>query len=135
MSAKMDCFAKRTVAEIIHRYLISLPNTKYDDSAKSPSIGYKNNNHRFKFATLHGGGSYQSLVLHIEPGNRDTTLGKELQKDIQELLGFEISESRNHCLKTNEVYIPLEKLDSLNPIENIENLIIYAFHKQDALSY
>lgn len=101
MSTKIDYFAKKSIAEIIHRYLNALPNTKYYDSSKSPSIGYKNNSHRFKFATLHGGGSYQSLVLHIEPGNRDTTLGKELQKEIQELLGFEISEIRNHCLKTN----------------------------------
>ncbi|TDL65036.1 hypothetical protein E2R56_24315 [Rhodococcus qingshengii] len=133
MSKKIDYFEKRLVAEQIHHYIISLPNTSYDDSAKSsPIIGYKRNDQKYKFVTLHGGRSYQSLVLHVDPGNRNTTLGKEIQKEIQEILDFKISTIRSHILKSNEVYIPLEKIgSSTESIEYINTLILYAYRRQE----
>jgi hypothetical protein len=133
VSKKIGYFEDRMVAEHIHHYIISLPNTSYDDSAKSsPIIGYKRNEQKYKFATLHGGRPYESLILHVAPGKRNTTLGKEIQKEIQEILEFKISTIRTHILKSNEVYIPLEKIGSLTEtIEYINKLILYAYRRQE----
>jgi hypothetical protein len=65
MTKKLDYFDKKSVAEKIHLYLSQLQDTKFDDSAKGPLIGYQRRNQTYKFATLHGGSSYQSLVLHV----------------------------------------------------------------------
>ena len=130
MTKKLNFFHKKSVAEKIHSYFIQLQETEFDDSAKAPSIGYKRRNQKYKFATLHGGNSYQLLVLHVDPGNLRTTLGKEKQKEIQQVLSFDIGTIRNHTLKPHEVYIPLEKIDSINPLESIKDLINYAYHKQ-----
>jgi hypothetical protein len=46
--------------------------------------------------------------LHVEPFNPESTKGKELQKEIQKIIGFEITEMRNFKLKNHEVYISLE---------------------------
>lgn len=131
MTNKTDFFNNSLVAEAIHKYLIQLPGTEYDDSAKAPSIGYKRKEQRYKFATLHGGKSYQSLVLHVDPGNPVTSSGKEQQIDVQVELDFDINTIRKHLLKTHEVYIPIEKLNSSNPIDSIKRFIHFAYHRQD----
>lgn len=100
------------------------------DANKSPVIGYYKENQR-KFATLHGGGSLQSLILHVDPGYPDSTMGKQKQIEAQTRLDFKIEEIRKHKLKKYEAYIPLEKLESDNPILRIEDLVDYTYRKQD----
>ncbi|MEW5594315.1 hypothetical protein ABGT24_12430 [Peribacillus frigoritolerans] len=131
MTTKLDYFINKSVAEKIHNYLIQFKDVDFNDNALTPITGYKRRNQRYKFATLHGGNSYQSLVLHVDPGTRVTTVGKIKQKEIQELLLFNISKIRGHEFKTNEVYLPLEKLDDLDSIEKIKSLIHFAYFKQD----
>lgn len=78
---------------------------------KSLSIGYKPISYwgRFsKFATLYGDKKYHCLILRVDPGNPKSTLGKIVQKEIQQLLSFDISEMRNILLKKYEVFIPLK---------------------------
>lgn len=131
MTEKLGCFTESSVADQIHQYLNQLINIEVNDNSKSPIIGYKRKDQRYKFATLHGGKTYQSLVLHVDPGSRSTIRGKEVQIKIQEELAFDISVIRKHVLKSNEVYIPLEKLLSLNSMNTIKSHILYAYHKQD----
>lgn len=126
MSHKLNYFKNKETAEYLHSYLIDLPRVISDDSAKALSIGYYVEGQRYKFATLIAA-SYESLVLHVDPGTRNTELGKEIQKKVQSILCFDISESRNHVLKENEVYIPLEHI---NTLEKITEFIKYAYHKQ-----
>lgn len=78
---------------------------------KSLSIGYKPFTcwgKTSKFVTLYGDKRYQCLILHVEAFNPESTKGKELQKEIQKIVGFKISEIRNSKLKNHEVYIPIE---------------------------
>lgn len=131
MTTKLDYFFYKSVAEKIHNYLIQLQDVDFNDNARTPIIGYKRRNQRYKFATLHGGNFYQSLVLHVDPGTRFTTVGKIKQKEIQELLLFNISKIRGHKIKTNEVYLPLEKFGTLDSVEEIKSLIQFAYFKQD----
>ncbi|MED4689670.1 hypothetical protein [Peribacillus frigoritolerans] len=131
MTTKLDYFINKSVAEKIHNYLIQFKDVDFNDNARTPIIGYKRRNQRYKFATLHGGNSYQSLVLHVDPGTRVTTVGKIKQKEIQELLLFNISKIRGHEFKTNEVYLPLEKFDDLDSIGKIKSLIHFAYFKQE----
>lgn len=131
MTTKLDHFIEKSVAEKIHSYLIQLPGTEITDHAKGPTIGYRMKHQSNKFATLHGGKSYQSLVIHVDPGNPNSILGKIKQEDIQKLLAFDISEIRKHPLKKHEVFIPLEKLDNVQPLKSIKSLIDFAIHKQD----
>lgn len=130
LDQKLKSFKNKDIAEKLHSYLMGLPNVIVDDSAKALSIGYYVEGQKYKFATLVAT-SYQSLVLHVNPGDRGTEKGKEIQEKIQGILKFDISSIRSHVLKSNEVYIPLEKLGSLNPVENIREFIEYAYHKQD----
>lgn len=131
MTEKLGYFIEKSIAENIHHYLNQLISTEVIDNSKSPIIGYKRKDQQYKFATLHGGIGYQSLVLHVNPGNRITTLGKEIQIKIQEELAFDISIIRKHVLKSNEVYIPLEKLLSLKSWSSIKPHILYAYYKQE----
>lgn len=131
MTTKLDHFVKKSVAEKIHAYLIQIPGTEVFDHAKGPTIGYKMKHQPYKFATLHGGKSYQSLVVHVDPGKPNSIVGKIKQEDIQKLLAFDINEIRKHSIKKHEVFIPLEKLDNINPMKNITSLIDFAIHKQD----
>lgn len=126
MSQKLIDFYKKEVAEKLHSYLMGLPHVITDDSAMVPSIGYYVKGQKFKFATLVAA-SYQSLVLHVNPGDRSTKLGKELQREIQRLLEFDIRSIRKHTLKANEVYIPLEKLEGTDLVESIRKYIEYAY--------
>lgn len=131
MTNKLNFFAKRVVAENLHKRFIQLINVEFDESAKEPTIGYRVKNQRYKFATLHGSRSYQSLILHVNPGKRNTAIGKELQKEIQNKLDFNISEIRNHVLKPNEVFIPLEILLESNPLSGLKHLVYYAYYVKD----
>jgi len=95
----------------LHKFLNSLGPMNCTIAPKSLSIGYKPFTFwgkTSKFATLYGDKRYQCLILHVEPFNPESTKGKELQKEIQKIVGFEISEMRNFKLKNHEVYIPLE---------------------------
>lgn len=70
-------------------------------------------------------------MLHVDPGNPVTLLGKEHQKEVQVELDFDISTIRKHLLKKHEVYIPIEKLNISNPIDSIKRIIHIAYHRQD----
>lgn len=74
MTNKLNYFAKRAIARSLHQYLIQLLDVEFDDSAKDSTIGYKVKNQGYKFATLHCGRSYQSLILHVNPGKQDTII-------------------------------------------------------------
>jgi len=129
---KLGHFKEESVAKKIHEYLSNLPGVTCKDAKKEPVVGYKKEKQR-KFATLHGG-SLQSLILHVDPGFPNSTIGKEKQIDVQDKLVFNIQKLRSHKRKKHEVYIPLEKLDRDNPYEIIKDLIDYAYHKQDKLN-
>ncbi|MEH6942045.1 hypothetical protein [Bacillus sp. JJ722] len=131
MTNKLRHFKEESVATKIHEYLFQLPGVSFKDANKELVIGYYREKQR-KFATLHGG-SLQSLILHVDPGHPISTIGKQKQIELQERLDFDIRKIRRHKLKQHEAYIPLEKLESENPILTIEDLINYAYHKQDKL--
>lgn len=87
----------------LHKFLNSLGPMKCTIAPKSLSIGYKPFTfwgNTSKFATLYGDKRYQCLILHVEPFNPESTKGKELQKEIQKIVGFEISEMRKHPTST-----------------------------------
>ncbi|SET57336.1 hypothetical protein SAMN05216389_11542 [Oceanobacillus limi] len=132
MSEKIYHFNEIEIAVEIHTYLLQLPGVEYDESANGPTIGYKHIDQTFKMATMHGGAEYQSLVLHVDPDNRLSTLGKKIQKEIEEILNFDIKQLRTHPLKANEVYIPLEKLDYQDPISRIKEIIHETYEKQES---
>ena len=131
MTNKLGHFKEESIAKKIHEYLSQLPGVSSKDAAKEPVIGYYKEKQR-KFATLHGG-SLQSLILHVDPGHPDSTIGKQKQIEAQVRLDYDIRNIRGHKLKRHEAYLPLEKLDRAQPIERIEDLIEYAYHKQDKL--
>lgn len=131
MTNKLGHFKEESATTKIHEYLSQLPSVSFKDANKEPVIGYYKEKQR-KFAILHGG-SLQSLILHVDPGHPISTIGKQKQIEAQERLGFDIRKIRGHKLKQHETYIPLEKLESDNPILRIEDLINYAYHKQDKL--
>lgn len=54
----------------------------------------------------------------MDPENRDTTIGKEKQKEIQEKLNFNISKMKSHVIKPNEVYIPVEVLTISSTVDS-----------------
>jgi hypothetical protein len=128
VSTKLGHFKEESVATEIHNYLLQLPGVSFKEAAKEPVIGYYKENQRYKFATLHGG-SLQSLILHVDPGYPNSTIGREKQIEAQTRLEFDVQKIRKHRLKRHEVYLPLEKLD----LEQIEDLIAYASYKQDKL--
>lgn len=71
MSHKLDYFKHMEYIKEIYLYLIGLTNVGFDVSSKGDVIGYKVDVQNFKFVTLIAE-SYQSLVLHVEPRNRNT---------------------------------------------------------------
>ncbi|PGL66768.1 hypothetical protein [Bacillus sp. AFS055030] len=104
----------------LHKYINSLGPMKCTMAAKSLSLGYKpiSFSGAFKkFATLYGDKKYHCLILHVDPGNPESTKGKAIQKEVQEILNFEIKEMRNFVLKKHEVYVPFEIIDSKEKME------------------
>ena len=78
---------------------------------------------RLKFATLYGDKKYYCLILHVDPGNPESTRGKSDQKEVQKILKFEIKEMRNFLLKKHEVYVPFELIDSKEKMERLKVFI------------
>ncbi|PGS55773.1 hypothetical protein [Bacillus sp. AFS041924] len=110
----------------LHKYLNSLSPMKCTMAAKSLSLGYKPisfSGASKKFATLYGDKNYQCLILHVDPGNPDSTWGKAVQKEVQQILNFEIKEMRNFRLKKHEVYVPFEVIDSKEKMELLKAII------------
>lgn len=111
----------------LHKFLISLGAMECTLAGKSLTLGYKP---RFfakrmsKFATLSGEKSYKCLMLHVDPGNKESTKGKIVQKEVQQLFHFRIEEMRGFALKKHEVYIPLEIIDTKEKMEILKGFII-----------
>ncbi|WP_419959460.1 hypothetical protein [Psychrobacillus sp. BM2] len=98
----------------LHLYLMSF-DVRCTLAGKNLIIGYKPFSFvgiQPKFATLNGSKSYQCLILHVAPGDKETDLGGRLQLQIQEQLGFELLQLRKFKLKNNEVAVPLEVVDT-----------------------
>lgn len=80
-----------------------------------------------KFATLNGSKSYQCLILHVAPGDKETDLGERLQQHIQGMLGFDFKELRKFKLKNNEVVVPLEVVDTKEKMQVLKEFIQHCF--------
>lgn len=110
----------------LHKYMNSLGPMEYTLPAKSLSLGYKPISFRGalkKFATLHGDKRYLCLILHVDPGNPESTKGKIVQKQIQKILNFDIKEMRSFQLKKHEVFIPFEVIDGKGKLELLKAFI------------
>lgn len=121
------------VMEALHKHLTSLGMVQFTLAPKSLVIGYKA--YTFygkplpKFATLHGAKKYRCLVLHVDAGNPDSTMGKVYQKKVQEILQFKIEEVRKITLKNHEAYIPFEVIDSKEKLTYVKELVEQLFIK------
>ncbi len=110
----------------LHKFLNSLGRMECTIAPKSLSLGYKpisfwgKSN---KCATLYGDKKYQCLILHVDPGNPESTKGKTVQKEVQQLLNFDIREIRNFNLKKHEVYIPFEVINSNEKMNFVKGFI------------
>ncbi len=114
----------------LNKYLNSLGSMVYTLPAKSLSVGYTL--HFFgrapkKIATLNGEKKYHCLIIHVDPGNPESTKGKIIQKEIQDILKFDIEEMRNIQLKKHEVYVPFEIIDSKEKIKFLKDFIKYQY--------
>jgi len=109
----------------IHKYLCKLGQVEVTIPGSSFALGYNRLGWRGKrrFATLHGDKKYQCLILHVDQGNPESTKGKTIQKEIQEILKFDIKEMRSFSLKKHEVYISLECIDSKKNFELLKCFI------------
>ncbi|UPM53651.1 hypothetical protein [Gottfriedia acidiceleris] len=76
-----------------------------------------------KFATLYGDKKYHCLIHHVDSGNPESTRGKPVQKEVQQILNFEIKEKRNFLLKKHEVYVPFEIIDSKEKMDLLKAFI------------
>jgi len=109
----------------LHKYLCKLGQIEVAIPGSSFALGDNRLGWRGKrrFATLHGDKKYQYLILHVDPENPESTKGKTIQKEIQEILKFDIKEMRSFSLKKHEVYIPLECIDSKKNFELLKCFI------------
>ncbi|WP_423798151.1 hypothetical protein [Neobacillus sp. SAB-20_R2A] len=110
----------------LHKFLNGLGEMTYTLPAKSLSLGYtpQRFGRRYsKFATLYGEKRYNCLILHVDPGNPESMKGKIIQKEIQELLHFEIKELRSFALKKHEVFIPFEIIDTKEKLEQLKDIV------------
>jgi hypothetical protein len=110
----------------LHKFINGLGPMEYSVAPKSLTLGYKPIRfwrNRYKFATLYGEKRYHCLIIHVEPGNKDSMNGKIIQKEIQQILRFEIQDMRSFALKKNEVYIPIEVIDSKEKIQLLKDII------------
>lgn len=113
----------------LHKFLTGLGQMDLTLAAKSLTLGYKPiriGRSFHKFATLYGEKRYNCLILHVDPGNKESTRGKTIQKEIQELLHFDIKELRSFVLKKHEVFIPFEVINSKEKMQILKDYI----HKQ-----
>jgi hypothetical protein len=75
---------------------------EYSVAPKSLTLGYKPIRflrNRYKFATLYGEKRYNCLIIHVEPGNKESINGKIIQKEIQQILHFDIQDIRSFAFK------------------------------------
>jgi hypothetical protein len=110
----------------LHKYLNSLGPMEFTLAPKSLTLGYKPisfNGRKTKFATLYGEKRYNCLILHVDPGNLESNKGKIIQKEIQELLNFDIKQMRSFALKKHEVFIPFEVINSKESIGILKDFI------------
>ncbi|WP_041581064.1 hypothetical protein [Bacillus sp. 1NLA3E] len=110
----------------LHKFINGLGPMEFTLAPKSLTLGYKPfrfGGKRSKFATLFGDKRYNCLILHVDPGNQESTKGKMIQKEIQQLLRFDIQELRNFVLKKHEVYIPFEVIDSKEKFELVKKIL------------
>lgn len=66
---------------------------------------------------------YNCLILHVDPGNQESIKGRMIQKEIQQLLHFDLQELRNFVLKKHEVFIPFEVIDTKEKIELLKDFV------------
>lgn len=86
----------------LHKFLNGLGPMECTVAPKSLTLGYKPirfSGRMPKFATLYGEKRYNCLIIHVEPGNQESIYGKIIQKEIQQLLHFDIQEMRSFALK------------------------------------
>lgn len=109
----------------LHKYLCKIDQMVVTIPGRSFAIGYSclTWSGKKRFATLHGDKKYFCIILHVDPGNSESTKGKTIQKEIQQLLKFDIKELRNFPLKQHEVYIPLEVMNTKENLELIKSFI------------
>ncbi|MEH7115517.1 hypothetical protein V7124_24620 [Neobacillus niacini] len=110
----------------LHKFLNSLGAMEYTLAPKTLTLGYKPR--RFgvkssKFATLYGEKNYNCLILHVDPGNKDSIRGEMIQKEVQKLLHFNIKEIRGFALKKHEVYIPFEVIDTKEKLVELKDFV------------
>ena len=110
----------------LHKYINTLGAMEYTLAPKNLILGYKPINFwggRPKFATLHGEKRYRCLILHVDPGNKNSAKGEMVQQQIQGILHFDIRVMRTFPLKSNEVYVPLEAIDSKENLQLLKGFI------------
>jgi hypothetical protein len=110
----------------LHKFLNGLGAMEFTLAPKSLTLGYKPilfKGRMPKFATLYGEKRYNCLILHVDPGNQESTKGKLIQKEIQQLLNFDIQEMRSFALKKHEVFIPFEVIDSKDKMEQLKEFV------------
>lgn len=113
----------------LHKFLNSLGPMQISLPSKNFTIGYTPLTFwgkQIKFATLNGDKKYQCLILHVDPGNPESTKGKIIQKEAHELLNFDINELRTIKMKNHEIYIPFEIINSKEKMNILKEFI----HKQ-----
>jgi hypothetical protein len=114
----------------LHKFISGLDRMGMTLAAKSLTLGYKPilfGRSYSKFATLYGEKRYNCLILHVEPGNKDSVKGKMIQKEIQQLLHFDIAEMRSFALKKNEVFIPFEVIDTKDKLQHLKDFVSEQF--------
>jgi hypothetical protein len=110
----------------LHKFISGLGPMEMTLAAKSLTLGYKPISYwgkTPKFATLYGEKRYNCLILHVDPGNKESIKGKIIQKEIQQLLQFDIEEMRGFTLKKNEVYILFEVIDSKDKLQLLKEFV------------
>lgn len=114
------------VFSTLHKYLNNLGPMEFALAPKSLTLGYKPVIYwgaRTKFATLYGEKKYNCLILHVDPGNPESTKGKAIQKEVQQLIDFDIREIRKLQLKKHEVFIPFEVIDSKEKMDLLKTFV------------
>lgn len=110
----------------LHKFLNNLGPMECTLAAKNLTMGYKPRHFGrafSRFATLYGEKRYSCLILHVDPGNKESVKGKIIQKEIQVLLGYDIKEMRGFALKRHEVYIPFEVIGKKQRMEILKEFI------------
>jgi hypothetical protein len=110
----------------LHKFINGLGAMNNTLASKSLSVGYiplRFGRRYSKFATLYGEKRYNCLILHVDPGNPESTKGKEVQEEVQVLLHFEIKEMRSFALKKHEVFIPFEVIDTKEKLEQLKGFV------------